>query len=96
VSPMCGQALADKFKLDYLETSAKSGTNVELVFNLLAESLDLAHKNSQSATQKADIGHIIFYLIYYNIISFANKIILTIYITVLVTRGRHFGARESV
>jgi hypothetical protein len=25
-----------------------------------------------------------------------KKVILTIYITVLVTRGRHFGARESV
>jgi hypothetical protein len=26
----------------------------------------------------------------------AFRLVLTIYITVLVTRGRHFGARESV
>ena len=51
---MCGQALADKFKLDYIETSAKSGANVELIFNLMAESLDLAHKNNaKTAAQKA-------------------------------------------
>ncbi len=56
VSTMCGQALADKFKLDYIETSAKNGANVELIFNLLAESLDLAHKtNEKTAAQKAQI-----------------------------------------
>lgn len=49
---MCGQALADKFKLDYIEASAKSGQNVELIFRLLAESLDLAHK---SAAQKTEV-----------------------------------------
>lgn len=53
VSTMCGQALADKFKLDYLETSARSGFNVELVFRILAESLSLAHLNQKCATEKA-------------------------------------------
>ena len=53
VNKVCGQALADKYKLDYLETSARSGFNVELVFQILAESLWLAHKNQKCATQKA-------------------------------------------
>ena len=52
VSTLCGQALADKFKLDYIETSARSGFNVDLVFHLLAQSLALAHLNSKSAIQK--------------------------------------------
>ena len=52
VSTLCGQALADKFKLDYIETSARSGFNVDLVFHLLAHSLALAHLNSKSAIQK--------------------------------------------
>jgi hypothetical protein len=33
---------------------------------------------------------------YFKIHSFVCNAILTIYITVLVTRGRHFGALESV
>ena len=51
VSTLCGQALADKFKLDYIETSARSGFNVDLVFHLLAQSLALAHLNQKSAIQ---------------------------------------------
>lgn len=50
---MCGQALADKFKLDYIETSARSGFNVDVVFRILAHSLSLAHLNQKSAMQKA-------------------------------------------
>ena len=50
---MCGQALADKFKLDYIETSARSGFNVDVVFRILAQSLSLAHLNQKSAMQKA-------------------------------------------
>ena len=46
---MCGQALADKFKLDYIETSARSGFNVDVVFRILAQSLSLAHLNQKSA-----------------------------------------------
>ncbi len=53
VSTECGQALANKFKLDYLEASAKNGFNIQLVFTLLAESLSLAHQNDKSATSKA-------------------------------------------
>ena len=53
VSTMCGQALADKFKLDYIETSARSGFNVDVVFRILAHSLSLAHLNQKSAMQKA-------------------------------------------
>ena len=53
VNKVCGQALADKYKLDYLETSARSGFNIELVFQILAESLWLAHKNQKCAAQKA-------------------------------------------
>ena len=49
---MCGQALADKFKLDYIETSARSGFNVDVVFRMLAHSLSLAHLNQKSAMQK--------------------------------------------
>ena len=49
VSTMCGQALADKFKLDYIETSARSGFNVDVVFRILAQSLSLAHLNQKSA-----------------------------------------------
>jgi hypothetical protein len=54
------------------------------------------------AYSKSDTGHTIFggilpqnrnYIISYIVV---EKMILTIYITVLVTRGRHFGARESV
>ena len=52
VSAMCGQALADKFKLDYIETSARSGFNVDVVFRILAHSLSLAHLNQKSAMQK--------------------------------------------
>ena len=50
---MCGQALADKFKLDYIETSARSGFNVDVVFRILAQSLSLAHLNQKSGMQKA-------------------------------------------
>ena len=53
VSTMCGQALADKFKLDYIETSARSGFNVDVVFRILAQSLSLAHLNQKSGMQKA-------------------------------------------
>ena len=53
VNTVCGQALADKYKLDYIETSARSGFNVELVFQILAESLWLAHQNQKCATEKA-------------------------------------------
>ena len=44
VSDHCGVALADRFGLNFFETSAKIGTNVEEVFKYLAKSLDLKHQ----------------------------------------------------
>ena len=53
VSNHCGVALADRFGLNFFETSAKIGTNVEEVFNHLAKSLDLMHQIGEQAENEA-------------------------------------------
>ena len=53
VSNHCGVALADRFGLNFFETSAKIGTNVEEVFNHLAKSLDLIHQLEERAKKEA-------------------------------------------
>ena len=53
VSNHCGVALADRFGLNFFETSAKIGTNVEEVFNHLAKSLDLMHQIGEQAEKEA-------------------------------------------
>jgi hypothetical protein len=41
VSSECGEALGNKFNLDYVEVSAQSGKNIDFVFTLIAEALYL-------------------------------------------------------
>ena len=53
VSNHCGVALADRFGLNFFETSAKIGTNIEEVFNHLAKSLDLKHQIGEQAENEA-------------------------------------------
>lgn len=56
VSTECGQALADKFKLDYIETSAASGFNVDLIFTLLAESLCIMDRSATKSRKSSPVN----------------------------------------